>query len=64
LIAGHFDACFPLPAQADCPHSAESDMPRTSFPKPHEQHKIEKLLARLAEMKRNPKLQVVKRASA
>ena len=36
-------------------------MPRTSLRSPHEQKKITKLLAKLAEMKRNPKLQVVKR---
>jgi hypothetical protein len=38
-------------------------MPRTILGRPHEQQKIAKLLTRLAEMKRNPKLQILKRAA-
>jgi len=44
-------------------------MVRTNFPRPHEQLRIEKLLARLAQMKRDqikpdPKAQVFKQVSA
>jgi hypothetical protein len=39
-------------------------MIRTNLPRPHEQRKIEELLARLAQMKQNPKPQVLKQAPA
>jgi hypothetical protein len=44
-------------------------MIRTNFPQPHEQRKIEKLLARLAQIKRDqtkpaPKAQGLKKVSA
>jgi hypothetical protein len=51
--------CERLPARMD-----NGETTRTNLPEPHEQRKIDKLLARLAQMKRDPKPQVPKQVEA
>jgi hypothetical protein len=51
--------CERLPGRMD-----NGEIVRTKLPESHEQRKIDKLLARLAQMKRDPKPEVPKQVQA